>query len=66
MCADASAVFLNYYSALVAGRDFKHEWTKDGVLPNAAGGSRKANKPPAGPGSRAIVFERTKCGCNWQ
>jgi lysophospholipase L1-like esterase len=34
---ERGAVFLNYYSALVAGRDFKHEWTKDGVLPNAAG-----------------------------
>ncbi len=31
------AVYLNYYSALAAGRNFKREWTKDGIVPNAAG-----------------------------
>ncbi len=30
-------IFLNYYRALAAGRDFRREFTQDGVLPNAAG-----------------------------
>jgi hypothetical protein len=30
-------VYLNYYSALVNGRDFKRELTIDGLLPNGAG-----------------------------
>jgi lysophospholipase L1-like esterase len=36
--ANASgSVFLDYYSALASGRDFKRELTLDGVLPNDAG-----------------------------
>jgi lysophospholipase L1-like esterase len=31
------AVFLDYYSALAQGRDFKRELTVDGLLPNDAG-----------------------------
>jgi lysophospholipase L1-like esterase len=31
------AVYLNYYSALASGRDFKKELTSDGLLPNQAG-----------------------------
>lgn len=34
---EAGAVYLNYYSALVNGRDFKRELTVDGLLPNDAG-----------------------------
>ena len=34
---EAGAVYLNYYSALVNGRDFKRELTVDGLLPNGAG-----------------------------
>lgn len=30
-------MFLNYYAALVNGRDFKPELTVDGLLPNEAG-----------------------------
>jgi lysophospholipase L1-like esterase len=30
-------VYLNYYSALADGRDFKKDLTSDGLLPNAAG-----------------------------
>ncbi len=30
-------VYLNYYPALASGRDFNHQLTVDGVLPNAAG-----------------------------
>ena len=33
---EAGAVYLNYYSALVNGRDFKRELTVDGLLPNGA------------------------------
>ena len=35
--AEIGGVYLDYYSALVAGRDFKRELTLDGVLPNDAG-----------------------------
>jgi lysophospholipase L1-like esterase len=35
--AEAGVVYLNYYSALVNGRDFKRELTVDGLLPNDAG-----------------------------
>src|SRR5215471_6801423 len=34
---EAGVVYLNYYSALVNGRDFKRELTVDGLLPNDAG-----------------------------
>jgi lysophospholipase L1-like esterase len=34
---EAGAVYLNYYSALVNGRDFKRELTVDGLNPNNAG-----------------------------
>jgi len=34
---EAGAVYLNYYSALVNGRDFKRELTVDGLIPNEAG-----------------------------
>ena len=30
-------MFLDYYSALASGRDFKRELTLDGLLPNDAG-----------------------------
>ncbi|HEX7138501.1 MAG TPA: SGNH/GDSL hydrolase family protein, partial [Vicinamibacterales bacterium] len=35
--SQSGAVFLNYYAALVNGRDFKPELTADGLLPNEAG-----------------------------
>ena len=35
--AESGSVFLNYYAALVNGRDFKPELTRDGLLPNEAG-----------------------------
>jgi lysophospholipase L1-like esterase len=35
--AESGAVFLNYYAALVNGRDFKPELTADGLIPNEAG-----------------------------
>jgi lysophospholipase L1-like esterase len=35
--AESGSVYLDYYSALAAGRDFKKELTSDGLLPNAAG-----------------------------
>jgi lysophospholipase L1-like esterase len=35
--AESGSVFLNYYAALVDGRDFKAELTVDGLLPNGAG-----------------------------
>ncbi|HMF93698.1 MAG TPA: SGNH/GDSL hydrolase family protein [Vicinamibacterales bacterium] len=35
--AESGLVFLNYYAALVNGRDFKPELTVDGLLPNDAG-----------------------------
>ncbi|HXI29888.1 MAG TPA: SGNH/GDSL hydrolase family protein [Vicinamibacterales bacterium] len=35
--AEAGLPFLNYYAALVSGRDFKAELTADGLLPNDAG-----------------------------
>jgi lysophospholipase L1-like esterase len=35
--AESGLVFVNYYSALVNGRDFKLELTVDGLLPNEAG-----------------------------
>ena len=35
--SDSGAVFLNYYAALVNGRDFKSELTRDGFVPNHAG-----------------------------
>lgn len=34
---ESGSVYLNYYPALVDGRDFKRELTDDGVVPNAAG-----------------------------
>jgi lysophospholipase L1-like esterase len=34
--ASSGAVFLNYYSALADGRNFKKELTNDGLLPNDA------------------------------
>ena len=34
---ETGSVFLNYYRALVDDREFKREWTKDGLLPNEAG-----------------------------
>jgi lysophospholipase L1-like esterase len=35
--SESGAVYLNYYGALVNGRDFKRELTLDGMLPNDAG-----------------------------
>jgi lysophospholipase L1-like esterase len=35
--ARSGSVYLNYYSALAEGRDFKQLLTSDGLLPNAAG-----------------------------
>jgi lysophospholipase L1-like esterase len=35
--AESGAIFLNFYAALVNGRDFKAELTADGLLPNDAG-----------------------------
>ncbi|MES1261284.1 MAG: SGNH/GDSL hydrolase family protein [Acidobacteriota bacterium] len=35
--ARTGSVYLNYYAALANGRDFKKEYTADGLLPNAAG-----------------------------
>jgi acyl-CoA thioesterase I len=35
--AESGAIFLNFYAALVNGRDFKAELTADGLLPNEAG-----------------------------
>lgn len=35
--AKSGSVYLNYYGALVQGRDFKKELTDDGLVPNAAG-----------------------------
>lgn len=35
--SESGAVFLNYYAALVNGRDFKSELTRDGLVPNQAG-----------------------------
>ena len=37
VAADSGSIFLNFYAALVNGRDFKPELTADGLLPNAAG-----------------------------
>lgn len=34
---ESGSVFLNYYAALADGRDFKKEWTSDGLLPNDGG-----------------------------
>lgn len=34
---ESGSIFLDYYSALVNGHDFKRELTADGLLPNAAG-----------------------------
>jgi lysophospholipase L1-like esterase len=34
---ESGSVYLDYYSALAAGRDFKRELTADGLLPNDAG-----------------------------
>ena len=34
---ESGSVFLDYYSALAMGRDFKRELTTDGLLPNDAG-----------------------------
>jgi lysophospholipase L1-like esterase len=34
---ESGAIYLDYYSALATGRDFKRELTLDGVLPNDAG-----------------------------
>ena len=35
--ARSGAIYLNYYSALADGRDFKKALTADGLLPNDAG-----------------------------
>jgi lysophospholipase L1-like esterase len=35
--AETGSVYLDYYSALAEGRNFKKELTADGVLPNDAG-----------------------------
>ena len=35
--AESGSIFLNYYAALVTGRNFKAELTVDGLLPNDAG-----------------------------
>jgi lysophospholipase L1-like esterase len=35
--AESGSVYLNYYSSLVNGRDFKKELTSDGLHPNEAG-----------------------------
>lgn len=35
--AQSGSVYLDYYSALASGRDFKKELTSDGLLPNRAG-----------------------------
>lgn len=35
--ATSGSIYLNYYSAVASGRDFKKELTTDGLLPNAAG-----------------------------
>ena len=35
--AGSGAIYLNYYSALADGRNFKQELTNDGLLPNDAG-----------------------------
>lgn len=35
--AESGSVYLNYYSALANGRDFRKELTVDGMLPNEAG-----------------------------
>ncbi len=35
--AESGSVYLNYYSALANGRDFRKEMTVDGLLPNDAG-----------------------------
>jgi len=35
--AESGSVFLNYYAALVNGRDFRAELTVDGLVPNGAG-----------------------------
>jgi lysophospholipase L1-like esterase len=35
--ASSASVYLNYYSALADGRNFKKELTSDGLLPNEAG-----------------------------
>jgi len=37
LAAETGAVFVNYYAALVNGRDFKAELTRDGLVPNQAG-----------------------------
>lgn len=38
--AKTGSVYLDYYSALASGRDFRKELTSDGLLPNAEGYSR--------------------------
>ena len=35
--AESGSVYLNYYSALAEGRNFKKELTEDGLVPNEAG-----------------------------
>jgi lysophospholipase L1-like esterase len=35
--ASSGSVYLNYYSALAEGRDFKKDLTSDGLHPNQAG-----------------------------
>jgi len=37
VAAESGSIFLNFYAALVNGRDFKAELTADGLLPNDAG-----------------------------
>jgi lysophospholipase L1-like esterase len=37
VAAETGVVFVNYYAALVNGRDFKSELTRDGFVPNHAG-----------------------------
>jgi lysophospholipase L1-like esterase len=35
--ATSGSVYLDYYSALASGRNFRKDLTDDGLLPNAAG-----------------------------
>jgi lysophospholipase L1-like esterase len=42
--AQSGSVYLDYYSALADGRDFRKELTRDGLLPNDAGYSVMASR----------------------
>ena len=35
--AESGSVYLDYYSSLASGRDFRKELTVDGLVPNDAG-----------------------------